>query len=121
MAYKQVIVLRIDFGMSKGKLCAQSAHASLESAVKTMSTDKIRKENIFQSWLREGAKKIVVKVESEQAILRLRDLCIKNGIRHALIRDAGLTEVPAGSITALGIGPDEESKINKITKDLNAL
>ena len=66
-------------------------------------------------------KKVVLKVESEQAILRLKDLCVRNGIRHALIKDAGLTEIPAGSITALGIGPDKEEKINKITKDLNAL
>src|SRR3989344_1043467 len=121
MNYKQAIVIRIDLGMSKGKTAAQAAHASLEAVMKTISTDKIRKEDIFESWRKEGMKKVVLKVDSEQAILRLKDLCVRNGIRHALIKDAGLTEIPAGSITALGIGPDKEEKINKITKDLNAL
>ena len=121
MGYKQVIVVRADLGMSKGKIAAQAAHASLEAAMKTMSTDKISKEGIFESWRKEGMKKVVLKVESEQAILRLRDLCVRNGIRHALIKDAGLTEIPPGTTTALGIGPDEEKKINVITKDLNAL
>lgn len=119
--YKQTIVVRADLGMSKGKLVAQACHACLESVLKVMKTDKIRKEHIFESWLKEGAKKIVLKVESEQALLRLRDLCVKSGIRHALIKDAGLTEIPPNTITALGIGPDDEKKIDKITKDLNAL
>ena len=70
MGYKQVIVVRADLGMSKGKIAAQAAHASLEAAMKTMSTDKIRKEGIFESWRKEGMKKVVLKVESEQAILR---------------------------------------------------
>src|SRR3989338_6015177 len=121
MSYKQVIVLRVDLGMSKGKLVAQGAHASLEAALKAKKHDEIMHDNSFNQWVREGMKKVVLKVESEAALLRLRDLCVRAGIKNALIKDAGLTEIPAGSITAFGIGPDEESKINKITKDLNAL
>ncbi len=119
--YKQAIILRVDVGMSKGKLAAQAAHASLEAALKVMHRDKTLKSDIFSSWRAEGAKKVVLKVESEQAIIRLRDLAVRASLANSLIKDAGLTEVPAGTITALAIGPDEESKINKITKDLNAL
>ena len=39
----------------------------------------------------------------------------------ALIRDAGHTEIPAGTITTLGIGPAEEAKIDKITGKLKML
>ncbi|MBI4095970.1 MAG: peptidyl-tRNA hydrolase [DPANN group archaeon] len=121
MKYKQAIVLRVDVGMSRGKLAAQAAHASLEAALKAMQRDKSFSTKIFESWRKEGAKKVVLKVESEQALLRLRDLAIRASLANSMIRDAGLTEVPAGTVTALAIGPDEEKKIDKITKDLNAL
>ncbi len=119
--YKQVIILRVDVGMSKGKLAAQAAHASLEAALKAMQRDKVFKEGLFEAWRKEGAKKVVLKVESEEALRKIRDRATQANLINALIRDAGLTEVPAGTITALAIGPDEEKKIDKITKDLNAL
>src|SRR4030065_2934665 len=119
MAYKQAIIVRIDLGMSKGKLCAQSAHASLDAALKVMKQDEIFKLSTFKDWLKEGAKKVVLKVESEQALIKLRDEAVRASLKNSLIKDAGLTEIPAGSVTALAIGPDEESKIDKITKNLN--
>ena len=119
--YKQVIILRVDVGMSKGKLAAQAAHASLEAALKAMQRDKVFKEGLFEAWRKEGAKKVVLKVESVEALRKIRDMATQANLINALIRDAGLTEVPAGTITALAIGPDEEKKIDKITKDLNAL
>ncbi len=119
--YKQAIILRVDVGMSKGKLAAQAAHASLDAALKAMQRDKVFKEGIFESWRKEGAKKVVLKVESEEALRKLRDKATQANLINALIKDAGLTEIPAGTITALAIGPDEEKKIDKVTKDLNAL
>jgi len=121
MAYKQVIVVRTDLGMSKGKLAAQAAHASLEAALRVMQHDKIFKSDIFKTWRTEGAKKIVLKVESEDALKRLESLAVKAGLKNVLISDAGLTEIPAGTKTALGIGPDEEKRIDKITGNLSAL
>jgi|SRR3989344_2290610 len=121
MEYKQVIILRVDVGMSKGKLAAQAAHASLDAALKAMQRDKIFKDNLFERWRKEGAKKVVLKVESEDALRKIRDKATQANLVNALIKDAGLTEVPAGTVTALAIGPDEEKKIDKITKDLNAL
>ncbi len=121
MEYKQAIVVRVDLGMSKGKLCAQSAHASLDAALKVMQQDKIFKTDVFSSWRKSGAKKIVLKVESEQALIKLRDETVKAGLKNSLIKDAGMTELPPGTITALGIGPDKEERIDKVTKNLNTL
>jgi len=119
--YKQVIVVRTDLEMSRGKLAAQCAHASLESALKVMQSDKVFQTSVFKDWRTEGAKKIVVKAESEGALIKLRDAAVRAGIKHALISDAGLTEVPPGTKTALGLGPDEEKKIDKLTGNFSAL
>ena len=119
--YKQVIVIRTDLGMSKGKTAAQVAHASLESALKVQKKDKLFKTNSFAVWRRDGAKKVVLKVMSDSALIKYRDKAVKAGITCSLVKDAGFTEVPAGTITALGIGPDKEIKINKITGDLAPL
>ena len=119
--YKQAIVIRSDLKMSKGKTAAQAAHASLEVSLKTLKTDKIYKTKILDSWRKEGAKKIVLKVMSESALIKLRDKAVRAGLRSAMIKDAGFTEIPAGTITALAIGPDKEEKIDEITGDLAVL
>lgn len=100
--------------MGKGKIASQSAHASLASFLKS---DDLAK-NI---WLREGMKKIVLKVRNEKEILELYKKAKKDKISCELIKDKGLTQVEAGSITALGIGPADEKKIDKITGKLKLL
>ena len=102
-------------------MCAQCAHASLEAALKTKKVDKLHKINILESWRKEGAKKVVLKVMSESVLIKLRDQAVRAGLRNALIKDAGFTELPAGTITSLAIGPDKEEKINKITGKLASL
>ncbi len=121
MGLKQVIVVRTDLEMSRGKLAAQTAHASLEAALKVMQADKIFQTTTFKDWRAEGAKKIVVKAESEGALIKLRDAAVRAGIKSALISDAGLTEVPPGTKTAIGLGPDDEKKIDKLTGNFSAL
>jgi PTH2 family peptidyl-tRNA hydrolase len=98
---QQYIVVRNDLKLGKGKLAAQVAHASLQSF---LEAEKINKE-ITQKWLNSGAKKIVVKVENEEELKRLFAAFKFKNIPCALIEDAGLTQIPKGTITALGIGP----------------
>jgi len=121
MGLKQVIVLRADLTMSKGKACAQAAHASVSAVIKTQQHDRVFKTDFIKNWTNEGAKKIVLQISSEKDLLKLVDLCVRAGLKHALIKDAGETELQPGTITALGIGPDAEEKIDKITGKLNPM
>lgn len=111
MPYKQVILVRDDLKLPKGKLAAQVAHASLEAALKS---DK----RIVQKWREEGGKKIVLKVNDEAELLNFKDILEKNKIKTALISDAGHTVLKPGTITCLGTAPEEEDKIDRITGKL---
>jgi len=111
---KQAIVVRTDLKMDKGKIAAQCAHASISSFLKANDVDK----NI---WIREGMKKVVLKVRSEKELVALQKLAAKNKLPNELIMDRGFTQVEPGSRTALGIGPADENKINKITGKLKLL
>ena len=66
-------------------------------------------------------KKVVVKVNSQDEILAVKKEADKQKITTALIKDAGRTEIKAGTITALGIGPEKEEKIDKVTGKLKLL
>jgi PTH2 family peptidyl-tRNA hydrolase len=109
--YKQVIVVRKDLKLEKGKLAAQVAHASLEAYKKA---DK----PLRNAWEREGSKKVVVKTDDLKSLLEAKKKADKLGLPCSLIRDAGKTQLKKGTITCLGIGPEKEEKIDKITKHL---
>lgn len=109
--YKQVIIIRDDIKLSQGKLATQAAHASHAAARKA-------KKDITKLWINEGEKKIVLKAKDLDELKGLEEKCRKLKLPFALISDAGLTEVKKGTITALGIGPDEEKKIDKVTGSL---
>ena len=94
-------------------MCAQAAHASLESF---LLVNKVNPK-IVEEWRKNGAKKIVLQA-SEEEILKLNE---ELSIPHVLIADRGLTEVLPGSITALGIGPWFEEEIDKFTRKFKLL
>lgn len=121
MPYKQVILIRTDLKMSKGKTAAQAAHASLDAALRVMQQDNVLRTRVLLNWRKEGAKKIVLKVADESSMFKLKTAAERAGIKVAIIKDAGLTEIPPGTYTALAIGPDKESKIDKIVGNLPAL
>ncbi|MEM0214976.1 MAG: peptidyl-tRNA hydrolase Pth2 [Archaeoglobaceae archaeon] len=114
MEFKQVIVVRDDLELSRGKLAVQVAHASILGFLKS---DKEKRER----WLREGQKKIVLRVRNLEELLAVRDKAEMERIPTAIVEDAGLTEIPPGTITAVVLGPDEAKKIDKITGSLPLL
>jgi PTH2 family peptidyl-tRNA hydrolase len=116
MEYEQAIILRTDLGMDKGKLVSQGAHASVASAYKTLQ----KNPELFKAWI-PFMKKIILKVSSEKELMMLKVKAAKAGLVVELIKDAGRTQIEPGSITALGIGPDIDGKIDDITKDLKLL
>ncbi len=111
--YKQVILVRTDIKMGKGKMAAQAAHASV-SALENA------KKSVADGWKMEGQKKIVLKVHLEE-MMQIKKSCEIMKIPTSLIRDAGLTQLDPGTVTALGVGPDREDKIDKVTRHLKIL
>jgi len=115
--YKQVIVFRSDLRLSRGKTAAQAGHAAVSAAEQAR---KHRKE-WFEDWLDEGQRKIAVKVKNEKEMQELELQAKELGLPTELIVDRGLTEIPPGTITCLGIGPAPAAKVDKITGKLPLL
>lgn len=108
---KQVIVVRQDLKMSKGKMAAQVAHASTEATLKS------GKEEV-KAWQEQGMKKAVLKCKNEKELLSLKKKAQNAGLVTALITDAGHTHLAPGTKTCVAIGPDKEEKIDRITGHL---
>ena len=111
---KQAILIRTDLKMDKGKIASQCSHASVGAYLKAKKYDK-------DKWKKEGMKKVVLKVSSEKELKDFLKLAKKEKLPCDLIRDAGLTQIEPGTITALGIGPADDKKIDKITGKLKLL
>ncbi len=108
---KQAIILRKDLKMGKGKAIAQALHAALGAL-------KMVPKKVAEEWERAGAKKIVLKVSSEEELLKLYEKAKEEKLPCYLVRDAGLTQLPPGTPTAIAIGPAEEKKVDRVTKGL---
>ncbi len=99
--------------MGKGKACSQVAHGSLHAYKIAL---KKFPEKVHQ-WEKEGEKKIILKAD-ENELLRIYEESLSLNLPVALIRDAGLTQVEPGTITALAIGPYDEDILDKLTGHL---
>lgn len=113
-AYKQCLLIRTDIPMSCGKRCAQAAHASIGAYEQA---DKALKK----AWLSEGQKKVVLKARDERTLHEIKVFADRSGIASSLIQDAGMTEIPPGTITALGLGPAKSGDLDRITGNLPLL
>lgn len=127
---KQVIVIRKDLNMRKGKMVAQGTHASMgaifQSAQIVRENGKIiQKIEISEDtllWFSGKFTKICVSCDSELDLLELQQKAINAGLLNFLVLDAGLTEfggVP--TYTALAIGPGNGDAIDAVTSHLKLL
>lgn len=110
---KQAIVLRTDIKMSKGKMIAQACHASLGAYRKA-------DEEQQDSWEDAGEKKVMLE-SGDEGLEGLFNQAKQNNLPVHLVKDAGRTELEPGTVTAVGIGPAEEQKIDKITGQLGLI
>jgi PTH2 family peptidyl-tRNA hydrolase len=115
--YKQVIAVRTDLKMGKGKLAVQVAHAAVSSLERARRTNT----KWVNAWFTENQRKICVKVDSEDDLRNLKRLVDEAGIPNSLIEDAGLTQLEPGTVTCLGIGPVPSSIVDRYTGDMKLL
>ena len=134
---KQVIVMRKDLNMRKGKMVAQGSHASMGALLSLMKKYKDETTMLGKTknwllaapengpiayWLENSFAKICVSVESEQELLDIYQKAVDIRIPCVLITDSGRTEfngVPTN--TCCGIGPWWPDIINEITGKLKLL
>ena len=130
---KQVIVMRKDLNMRKGKMVAQGAHASMAAVLDRMVILSHRKEiqektlilesgTPMESWINGLFTKVCVSVDSESELIEIYEKAKAAGLIASIITDAGLTEfngVPTK--TCIAIGPNWSDEVNEITGHLKLL
>lgn len=122
MTHKQVLVVRKDLNMRKGKIAAQAAHGSLAVILNLMKTKLGLKDPRAVPWLEGAFKKVCVSVDSEQELIDIFNKAQAKGVLSVLITDAGHTEfhgVPTKTVVA--VGPDREDVVDAITGGLKLL
>jgi len=110
---KQVILIREDIDISRGKAVSQGAHVSV------LATQNAE-DDAVHNWISHSAgTKITLRVNSEE---QLRDL-ISNAndldLPTSIVSDLGRTEIESGTTTAGAIGPAQEDDIDEVTGHLS--
>ena len=98
-------------------MAAQVAHASLSAAEEAREG----RPRWYDDWKQGGQAKIVLKVDSEEALEELLRKAKTGGLPASLIEDRGLTQLEPGTVTCLGIGPAPEPALDAITGKLKLL
>ncbi|UNI16100.1 Aminoacyl-tRNA hydrolase [Purpureocillium takamizusanense] len=119
---KLVLVVRTDLGMTKGKIAAQCSHATLAcfKALSRAAPDSPQRK-VLARWEALGQAKIAVQVKSQDDMLELRRRARALGLPAEVIQDAGRTQIEAGSMTVLGVGPAPRSLVDQVTGHLKLL
>ena len=110
--YKQCIIVRENLKLSRGKLAVQVAHAAVSSAEAASVSSR-------REWKEGGQKKIVLQVKDLSELYGIKMDAEAAGLPVSLITDAGMTEIPPGTVTALGIGPARSDQLDAITGELS--
>ena len=124
---KQVIVIRRDLRMRRGKEIAQGAHAASAWLADRVINEFFPNGTVArpalstaeQTWLTTSFRKVTVKVNSEAELMAVYDQALAAGLVVHLVTDRGLTEfggVPTR--TCLAVGPDYDDLVDPVTGGL---
>ena len=115
--FKQVLAVRSDLDMGRGKIAVQCSHGAVSAA------EEARKHftEWWRGWLEDGQTKVAVKVSGLDQIVDLGRRSGQEGLPHFIVRDMGLTQVEPGTITCISIGPGPAAKIDALTGNLPLL
>lgn len=115
--YKMVLVLREELRLTSGKAAVQVAHAAV---MLTRAAERFDPETL-DAWLAQGQKKIALTVPSLSDLTALERAARARRIPTVWVEDAGLTEVPPGTRTCLGLGPARTTEVDAVTGELPLL
>ena len=120
---KQVLVVRKDLNMRKGKIAAQADHASMmvfsQKAVVQAGVFQCLVTEAMEEWFANSFAKICVQVDSEEELEAVYYKALDAGVPAALCVDSGRTEFKGvATKTVVAIGPDYIEKIDKITGEM---
>lgn len=139
---KLVLIVRTDLGMNKGsspcspsfphpsqaknppspptgKIAAQASHATLYNYKVLTSHEHLRP--LLRRWESTGQAKIAVQTKSEEQLEELHAKAMSLGLVARIVRDAGRTQIPAGSATVLGVGPGPKGVVDEVSGELKLL
>ena len=115
--YKQALIVRLDLKIGRGKIAVQCAHAAVSAADQA----RVAFHDWWKGWINEGQAKIALKVPDLNAILDLERKARAKRLPYYVVEDRGLTQIPPGTITCLGIGPAPSHILDGLTGDLPLL
>ena len=107
------ILVRSDIKMSKGKVLAQVGHAVVDATVKAYA-----RSTIFYKWQQDGEKIVILKVPNEKTLDTIMEIAGRKKVHNGIVIDAGLTEISPGTKTVGYVGPDYDTKIDKLVGQL---
>ena len=114
---KMVLVVNTELEMGKGKVAAQCGHA----AVACFKAALVEEPQLVATWERTGQTKVVVRGGGEESLLAVSKAGRQAGMVVAEVRDAGRSQVEAGSLTVIGLGPANNLLIDKVAGKLKLL
>ena len=117
LRFKQALVVRLDLGMGRGKIAVQCSHAAVSAAEEA----RTKFPTWYRDWMNEGQAKIALKISEIGSLLTLERRARSLSLPTYMVRDRGLTQVPPGEITCLGIGPAPSTTLDNLTGNLSLL
>ncbi len=108
------LIVRKDLSLSAGKVAVQCSHAAVSCALTAKKTES----RIMERWQSSGSRKVCLAIDNLESMKLILGKAKSAGLITYLVKDAGHTEVPAGTVTVLGIGPAPKSSIDILTNEL---
>jgi PTH2 family peptidyl-tRNA hydrolase len=109
-----VLIARKDLKLSAGKLAVQCSHAATSCALAANKSEK----RLLERWKNDGARKICLQINDLISLQKLAGQAQAANLITHIVKDAGHTEIPPGTITVLGIGPGPRRSIDALVQDL---
>ena len=119
--FKMVCLVRTDLGMGVGKIAAQVGHSVVGAYKNLVKANNNQWNEDLAKWESTGHAKIVLKVKSKEDLQDLHKKAREMGLNAYAVKDAGRTQIEAGSLTVCCVGPASSILLDKITGHLKLM